>query len=657
MVCAKFNLCSGSIGKTSMRRVFLVFSLAISSGCLTANGIAVAQDREQVLESLAAEASSAQARGDFLSAADAYRKAAQLAPSIPELWANLGLMDHEIGRSSEAIESFKKAARLNPDLFAPQLFLGIEYLEAQKPDVALPFLVNAARLNPKDPQAEIYLGRAYALTNHIGLATDAFLRGINRAPNNGDAWLGLGTAYLQQVDNDARLMTSTYSQSAYVRLRAAEICAEQGKLADAENAYKQAIALAPPAPCAHAEFGIALLRERKIAEAIEQFDAEIEAGSHCGLALLGTAVANAAEGHIDVALKGLAALDPGFVRYNLHLFRGSLSADQVKSLAELANQRDGTSAGLGLLIEQSLVSSDGPSTAGLEEGETYQATREQVQANADALIEQGKYSECDQALKPALPSLRSPQLLLLVTCSFYTGDFQAASQAADRLKAAPATLVQGLYWETKADQELAVAALTRAGEIDPDSAKMHVLIGDVFRQKRRWGEAEVEYRKALAIDQHSRGARLSLAIVLFTELKTDESLEITKSLLAGAPDNPEANLLMGEILVQRNEFSGAEPFLSRCQKLDPDLVPRWHILLGRVYAATNRVPEAIAEYKSGMRGDLDGSLHYQLARLYQKTGNRSAAEEQIRISKALRERWDNEAHLALEQLSTDMSRQ
>ena len=76
------------------------------------------------------------------------------------------------------------------------------------------------------------------------------------------------------------------------------------------------------------------------------------------------------------------------------------------------------------------------------------------------------------------------------------------------------------------------AALTQAGEIDPNSAKMHVLIGDVFRQKRRWSEAEGEYRKALAIDPRSNGARLSLAIVLFTELKTDESSEIAKSLLA-----------------------------------------------------------------------------------------------------------------------------
>jgi len=179
----------------------------------------------------------------------------------------------------------------------------------------------------------------------------------------------------------------------------------------------------------------------------------------------------------------------------------------------------------------------------------------------------------------------------------------------------------------------------------------------VFRQKRRWSEAEAEYRKALDIDPASHGARLSLAIVLFTELKTDEAFEITKSLLAEAPEDSEANLLAGEILVQEHKFEEAEPYLSRCQNLDPDLVPRLHVLLGQVYAATNRIPAAISEYKQGLVSDEDGSIHYQLARLYEKSGDKDAAAEAIRTSQQLRRRWDDQAHTAIEQLPTDTSRQ
>jgi predicted Zn-dependent protease len=186
---------------------------------------------------------------------------------------------------------------------------------------------------------------------------------------------------------------------------------------------------------------------------------------------------------------------------------------------------------------------------------------------------------------------------------------------------------------------------------------MHVLLGDIFRQKRRWDDAEAEYRKAVALDPKNHAARLSLAIVLFTELKTDEAQDIDDSLLTEDSGDPEANFLAGEILVLRNLYGEAEPYLSKCRNLKPEFLPRVHSLLGQVYAATNRIPAAISEYKSGLSTDEDGSIHYQLARLYQKSGDRSAAEAAYRESQRLRRQWDDRAHIALEQGSTDLSHQ
>ena len=278
-------------------------------------------------------------------------------------------------------------------------------------------------------------------------------------------------------------------------------------------------------------------------------------------------------------------------------------------------------------------------------------------SNAEKLYAAGHYKECDEALIPALQQSTSAQQELLAQCSYNSGDFPITSTVARRLKASPATIAQGLYWESKADQKLAIGALVHAGEIDADSPRMHILLGDIYRQKRRWDDAEAEYRKAVALDPRSWGARLSLAIALFTELRDDEALEIDKTLLAENPDDPEANLLAAEILVQTHQFSGAEGYLAKCRDLKPEFMPRWHVLMGQVDAEMNLIHEAIAEYKQGLSSDVDGSVHYQLARLYQKTGSKSAAEEEIRISKELREKWDNEAHVSLEQLSTDTSKQ
>ena len=166
----------------------------------------------------------------------------------------------------------------------------------------------------------------------------------------------------------------------------------------------------------------------------------------------------------------IAADDSGFLRSSLYLFRDALSADQAKSLADLAQEHQGAgdlSVDLGSIIEEAFLSDTLPATE-IDEARTSQASRGPMPAAAEALYAAGKYAACDQVLKPALEALNSAQQQLLASCSFYTGDFLTTSRIAERQKTNPATLVRGLYWETKADQKLAIAALARAGEIDPE---------------------------------------------------------------------------------------------------------------------------------------------------------------------------------------------
>jgi tetratricopeptide (TPR) repeat protein len=645
-----------------MQGTTLALCLAVALTHPIVNVIVHAEAPAETIQSLLAEARDAQSKRDFPQAAEAYRKAVALEPSIPELWANLGLMYHESGKHPEAIRSFQQAIRFNPSLFVPQLFLGLEYLQSNKAEAALPYLENAFKLNPKDLQAVRSLGKVHAVLGHNESATELYWKAAQLAPHEGGPWFDLGTAYLQQVENDARLMTSAYGDSAYVKLRAAEILAEEGKLIDAEEAYKTAIALTPRVTCRFAEFGITLLRQQKIAEAREQFEHELQTGSHCGLEGLGLAIADVLSGNQEAGLGRLAPIataDPTFVHSSLPLFRGAVTTEQVRSMIDMARTKsnDSSSVDLANLIEGAILSDETPPTLNRAEDSQFASAEALSPADAERFAAQGQYSSCGDALKPTLQTADSVQLHLLALCSFDAADFQATSLAAQRLKKNSETRAEGLYWESKADQRLAIGALVRAGEIDADSPRMHVLLGDVFRQKRRWDEAEAEYRKAVALDPMSRNARLSLAITLFSELKTDEAFNLNESLLTEDAADPEANLLAGEILVQRNQFPQAEPYLLKCANLKPELVPGYHALLGRVYAETDRVQAAIAEYKLGLSTDEDGSIHYQLARLYQKSGNKAAAEEAFKESKRLVDRRNDRARVALEQMGTDVSRQ
>jgi predicted Zn-dependent protease len=73
-------------------------------------------------------------------------------------------------------------------------------------------------------------------------------------------------------------------------------------------------------------------------------------------------------------------------------------------------------------------------------------------------------------------------------------------------------------------------------------------------------------------------------------------------------------------------------------------------LLGQVYARTGRPKEAIKELTQGLASDEDGSVHYQLARLYQEAGDASAAAAAFEKSKQIRARHDALAELALDEV-------
>ena len=645
-----------------MQRTLLALCLAFALTDLSANAIGVANEQAQTLQSLLAEARDAQSRRDFPQAADAYQRAVELEPSIAELWANLGVMYHESEKHPQAIASFQHAIRLNPSLFVPHLFLGLEYLRSNQPATALPYLETAVRLNANDLQGVRSLGKTHAQLGHSERAIELYWNVVHLDPNQGSAWFDLGTAYLQQLENDARLMTSSYGDSVYVKLRLAEVLAEQGKLIDAEEAYKTAIAMTPPVPCGFAEYGITLLRQQKIAAAQTQFEHELQTAASCGLTRLGMAIVDVVSGNQEAALSRLASIanaDPAFVHSYLPLFRGAVAAEPLRSLIDAARSRPnaGSSIDLAILIQGAFLSDETPPSLNpAADGQSVTAQGQSF-AEAERYAGEGKYAGCNDALKATLETAHGRQLQLLALCSFYAADFQTAASAAQRLRRNADTLALGLYWQSKADQKLAVGALSRAGEIDANSPRMHTLLGDVFREKRRWDEAEAEYRKALALDPKNRNPQLSLAITLFSELKTDEAFRLDESLLTENAADPEANLLAGEILVQRNQLSGAEPYLLKCVNLKPELVPRYHALLGRVYAETDRVQAAIAEYKLGLSTDDNGSIHYQLARLYQKSGNKAAADEAFKQSKQLVDRRNDRARIALEQLGTDVSRQ
>jgi tetratricopeptide (TPR) repeat protein len=250
----------------------------------------------------------------------------------------------------------------------------------------------------------------------------------------------------------------------------------------------------------------------------------------------------------------------------------------------------------------------------------------------------GEYDRCEKALLPAISSLSSQKVSLLAACSFFTGDFKIALVAAKKLRAFPQVEEESLYWSILAEQRLALLALAYAGEVAPNSIRLHELLAESYRDREKYADAEAEYKIALSINPKEFSALIGAATNYLQELRIDLAHEMIQNALVQNPSDAEANYIMGEVLLAEHKYSDAEPYLQAGLAAKAQLVPRIHALLGQIYASEGDTKRAIDEYKSGLSSDDDGSVHFQLGRLYQKSGEAKLAAAAFEDSKAINQR-------------------
>lgn len=247
----------------------------------------------------------------------------------------------------------------------------------------------------------------------------------------------------------------------------------------------------------------------------------------------------------------------------------------------------------------------------------------------------------DRQRQPALSSLVG------AACAYWAGDYaHAATRSWQVLRHSPQN-AEALYWSVKANERLAVAALLRFEELAPGRATTYDMVGDLYRDQREPDSAISEYKKALAIDAHDPAALMGAALAYQSEGKSEEAAEITQAALADRPLDPQLNLLMAEALGARKLYDQAKPYLAKCLDAPPELQSRVHLLLGRADSEDGETEEAIRQFEMALPGDEDGRIHYQLARLYRKTGNIAQAQKAEAGAIALIERRRAKAVIAL----------
>jgi tetratricopeptide (TPR) repeat protein len=147
----------------------------------------------------------------------------------------------------------------------------------------------------------------------------------------------------------------------------------------------------------------------------------------------------------------------------------------------------------------------------------------------------------------------------------------------------------------------AVDAFTRALALAPKSVKVANNLGLAYEGLNRTDDAAAAYRQAIAWQNPSsteRGSEqpmLNLAIVLVHLGDLDEALRLLQRALTIAPNDPRILEQLGQLYMQRANYTDAQKILSEATRLDPKK-SNLHFLLGQTYRHLGRPQEAKAEF-------------------------------------------------------------
>jgi tetratricopeptide (TPR) repeat protein len=191
--------------------------------------------------------------------------------------------------------------------------------------------------------------------------------------------------------------------------------------------------------------------------------------------------------------------------------------------------------------------------------------------------------------------------------------------------------------EVQALLDKAVQALTRAAELEPDSARTHLLMAESLSDGGKLADAIPEYRAAIKLDPSLDAAYLGLATQYWKNRQFDEAVPLLKRTLAKSPEDPEANGMLADILEHEGNLKDAATYAHRALNRKPDLI-QTRTVLARIYLAQQQPQLAITELQKVIAADPDGSYHFLLYRAYRAAGNEQAAGEAMAEFQRLRSR-------------------
>jgi tetratricopeptide (TPR) repeat protein len=616
------------------------------------------------IEAHFAAAQQAQHDKDYATAEREYQAVLALAPEFAEVHMNLGLVYQLQNRSPEAMTEFRQALKMKPGLAGANFFLGVDYCKFGEGAKAIPYLKAALQTEPNRPDIWLWLATAQESSGQLQAEVVTLHRALERQPKDVDLLYLLGSAYERLGKQEVARLEKVAPGSSRSEQLLGESYAASNEWPSAVIRFRNALAASPNRVGLHTEVGEVLLRAGKVNPAIREFDEELGRNPGNLRALVRRGEARLIQDNLEAALQDwekaividleqteriLGLRETGFGDSALEQLPDS-TREKIQRLAQVLQNRNSPAAHLALafLAEQNGNFPQAAAESGLAAAFTAKkddAGTNCTEQDVNLAIRREEFSKIPPCADKILTPRSFAGLRIRVAAAMLeAGQSELALKTLEGLPAAESASGEASYWRARCYEKLATAAYLQLYQADPNSYRLHQLMGDLEAAKGDDGKAMEEYRAALALKPSLPNLHYSLGHLLWKDLQVPEARVELEAELALNPRHPGALNDLADTYLLEHQPSKALPYLIKALaagSANPDL----HRDLGTAYSELGDYRKAEEQLKFAVSSDHDGSVHYKLARVYRALGDKEKATREFAISTAL----NGESHKKLEE--------
>ncbi len=190
-----------------------------------------------------------------------------------------------------------------------------------------------------------------------------------------------------------------------------------------------------------------------------------------------------------------------------------------------------------------------------------------------------------------------------------------------------------------AHMELSKQALVKMHKIDPESALVHQVSGEVMESMKNYDGALVEYKKSIELAPDRPGAHYKLGNLYWTTSQWDAAAHEFQAELSVDPNHCASQWKLGSILVEQNlnpeqAIADIDKALALCQGLTQARLDR-----GRALLKLGRFDDAVRDLELAAKSSAeDPRAHFFLAQAYRGVGRPQDAAAEMKIFSVLEER-------------------